>query len=84
MFICVFCSLRSQLSRYARTHSHTALYYSWLSFGHQFQERIGHGDKHSDSTQRSPVFLQVGGASALVTFIYVLFCVAPEVVRVLL
>ncbi|XP_030377532.1 myotubularin-related protein 2 [Scaptodrosophila lebanonensis] len=30
----------------------------WLSFGHKFQQRIGHGDnKHSDA-DRSPVFLQ--------------------------
>ncbi|XP_055857757.1 myotubularin-related protein 2 [Episyrphus balteatus] len=30
----------------------------WLSFGHKFQQRIGHGDgKHSDA-ERSPVFLQ--------------------------
>ena len=30
----------------------------WLSFGHKFGNRIGHGeDKHNDS-ERSPVFLQ--------------------------
>ncbi|XP_064636835.1 myotubularin-related protein 2-like isoform X2 [Lineus longissimus] len=30
----------------------------WLSFGHKFQQRVGHGeDKHSDA-DRSPVFLQ--------------------------
>lgn len=30
----------------------------WLSFGHKFAQRIGHGeDKHSDA-DRSPVFLQ--------------------------
>ncbi|XP_016967080.1 myotubularin-related protein 2 [Drosophila biarmipes] len=30
----------------------------WMSFGHKFQQRIGHGDnKHSDA-DRSPVFLQ--------------------------
>ena len=30
----------------------------WLSFGHKFGQRIGHGsDKHSDD-QRSPIFLQ--------------------------
>lgn len=30
----------------------------WISFGHKFQMRIGHGeDKHND-TERSPVFLQ--------------------------
>ena len=30
----------------------------WLSFGHKFGQRIGHGsDKHGDD-QRSPIFLQ--------------------------
>ena len=30
----------------------------WLSFGHKFGQRIGHGsDKHNDD-QRSPIFLQ--------------------------
>ena len=30
----------------------------WLSFGHKFAQRVGHGeDKHSDA-DRSPVFLQ--------------------------
>ena len=30
----------------------------WLSFGHKFSQRIGHGsDKHNDD-QRSPIFLQ--------------------------
>ena len=30
----------------------------WISFGHKFNHRIGHGeDKHSDA-ERSPVFLQ--------------------------
>lgn len=30
----------------------------WLSFGHKFAQRVGHGeDRHSD-TDRSPVFLQ--------------------------
>ncbi|XP_067949340.1 myotubularin-related protein 2-like [Watersipora subatra] len=30
----------------------------WISFGHKFDDRIGHGeDKHSDA-ERSPVFLQ--------------------------
>ena len=31
----------------------------WLSFGHKFGQRIGHGeDKHNDA-DRSPVFVQV-------------------------
>ena len=30
----------------------------WVSFGHKFRQRVGHGEeKHSDDT-RSPVFLQ--------------------------
>ena len=30
----------------------------WLSFGHKFNHRVGHGeDKHTDA-ERSPVFLQ--------------------------
>uniref|UniRef100_A0A5F8G7P3 Phosphatidylinositol-3,5-bisphosphate 3-phosphatase MTMR2 n=1 Tax=Monodelphis domestica TaxID=13616 RepID=A0A5F8G7P3_MONDO len=30
----------------------------WLSFGHRFQLRIGHGDKNHADADRSPVFLQ--------------------------
>jgi len=30
----------------------------FLSFGHMFQERIGHGDRNYDNQQRSPIFLQ--------------------------
>lgn len=30
----------------------------WLSFGHKFQQRIGHGDIHHSDADRSPVFLQ--------------------------
>ncbi|XP_019871397.1 myotubularin-related protein 2 [Aethina tumida] len=30
----------------------------WLSFGHKFQHRIGHGDDHHSDADRSPVFLQ--------------------------
>lgn len=30
----------------------------WLSFGHKFQQRIGHGDSHHSDADRSPVFLQ--------------------------
>eukprot|EP00117_Sycon_ciliatum_P027253 scpid50643/ scgid22187/ Myotubularin-related protein 2 len=30
----------------------------WLAFGHKFQQRIGHGDKHSGDEQRSPIFVQ--------------------------
>ncbi|XP_043275245.1 myotubularin-related protein 2 isoform X2 [Venturia canescens] len=30
----------------------------WLSFGHKFQQRIGHGDEHHSDADRSPVFLQ--------------------------
>lgn len=30
----------------------------WLSFGHKFQHRIGHGDNHHSDADRSPVFLQ--------------------------
>uniref|UniRef100_A0A8C8K0V5 phosphatidylinositol-3,5-bisphosphate 3-phosphatase n=1 Tax=Oncorhynchus tshawytscha TaxID=74940 RepID=A0A8C8K0V5_ONCTS len=30
----------------------------WLSFGHRFQLRIGHGDKNHTDADRSPVFLQ--------------------------
>lgn len=30
----------------------------WLSFGHKFQQRIGHGDNHHSDADRSPVFLQ--------------------------
>uniref|UniRef100_A0A2I3HII8 Myotubularin phosphatase domain-containing protein n=1 Tax=Nomascus leucogenys TaxID=61853 RepID=A0A2I3HII8_NOMLE len=30
----------------------------WLSFGHGFQVRVGHGDKNDADADRSPVFLQ--------------------------
>nr|CAD7574249.1 unnamed protein product [Timema californicum] len=30
----------------------------WLSYGHKFQHRIGHGDEHHSDADRSPVFLQ--------------------------
>uniref|UniRef100_A0A1A8GKD4 Phosphatidylinositol-3,5-bisphosphate 3-phosphatase MTMR2 n=1 Tax=Nothobranchius korthausae TaxID=1143690 RepID=A0A1A8GKD4_9TELE len=30
----------------------------WLSFGHRFQLRIGHGDKNHADVDRSPVFIQ--------------------------
>uniref|UniRef100_A0A8C7ZM18 Myotubularin related protein 2 n=1 Tax=Oryzias sinensis TaxID=183150 RepID=A0A8C7ZM18_9TELE len=30
----------------------------WLSFGHRFQQRIGHGDKNYTDAERSPVFVQ--------------------------
>ncbi|XP_023648320.2 phosphatidylinositol-3,5-bisphosphate 3-phosphatase MTMR2 isoform X1 [Paramormyrops kingsleyae] len=30
----------------------------WLSFGHRFQLRIGHGDRNHTDADRSPVFLQ--------------------------
>ncbi|KAL1491072.1 hypothetical protein ABEB36_011725 [Hypothenemus hampei] len=30
----------------------------WLSFGHKFQQRVGHGDDHHSDADRSPVFLQ--------------------------
>lgn len=30
----------------------------WLSFGHKFQHRIGHGDDRHSDADRSPVFLQ--------------------------
>ncbi|XP_028401912.1 myotubularin-related protein 2-like [Dendronephthya gigantea] len=30
----------------------------WLSFGHKFAQRIGHGDKNYSDDQRSPVFVQ--------------------------
>eukprot|EP00026_Physarum_polycephalum_P009588 Phypoly_transcript_09716.p1 GENE.Phypoly_transcript_09716~~Phypoly_transcript_09716.p1 ORF type:complete len:414 (+),score=31.41 Phypoly_transcript_09716:102-1244(+) len=30
----------------------------WLSFGHKFQQRTGHGNKNHSDDQRSPIFLQ--------------------------
>ncbi len=30
----------------------------WLSFGHKFAQRIGHGDDRHSDADRSPVFLQ--------------------------
>ncbi|CAK8683624.1 phosphatidylinositol-3,5-bisphosphate 3-phosphatase MTMR2-like [Clavelina lepadiformis] len=30
----------------------------WLSFGHKFAQRLGHGDKNHSDSERSPVFLQ--------------------------
>ncbi|NWH96744.1 MTM1 protein, partial [Tichodroma muraria] len=30
----------------------------WISFGHKFASRIGHGDKNHADTDRSPIFLQ--------------------------
>mmetsp|Transcript_6805 Transcript_6805/g.10429 ORF Transcript_6805/g.10429 Transcript_6805/m.10429 type:complete len:538 (+) Transcript_6805:389-2002(+) len=30
----------------------------WLSFGHKFHQRIGHGDKNYNDDQRAPIFLQ--------------------------
>lgn len=30
----------------------------WLSFGHKFAQRVGHGDDRHSDADRSPVFLQ--------------------------
>ncbi|XP_050507040.1 myotubularin-related protein 2 [Diabrotica virgifera virgifera] len=30
----------------------------WMSFGHKFQQRVGHGDDHHSDADRSPIFLQ--------------------------
>jgi hypothetical protein len=30
----------------------------WISFGHKFNERVGHANKSSEDEQRSPIFLQ--------------------------
>jgi len=30
----------------------------WLSFGHKFSTRCGHGDKNHQNSQRAPIFLQ--------------------------
>jgi len=30
----------------------------WISFGHKFAQRVGHGDKNHSDSERSPVFLQ--------------------------
>ena len=30
----------------------------WLSFGHKFAQRAGHGDDKHNDADRSPVFLQ--------------------------
>jgi len=30
----------------------------WLAIGHKFAKRYGHGDKHHDDKDRSPIFLQ--------------------------
>ena len=30
----------------------------WLSFGHKFQQRIGHGSNNHTDDQRSPIFVQ--------------------------
>jgi len=30
----------------------------WLSFGHKFAHRVGHGNEHHSDADRSPVFLQ--------------------------
>ena len=30
----------------------------WLSFGHKFSQRVGHGDKNHSDSERSPVFVQ--------------------------
>ena len=30
----------------------------WLSFGHKFQDRIGHAKDKANDAERSPVFLQ--------------------------
>jgi len=30
----------------------------WLSFGHQFQKRLGHYDKKHWDDQRCPIFIQ--------------------------
>lgn len=30
----------------------------WISFGHKFLQRIGHGDERHSDTDRSPIFLQ--------------------------
>uniref|UniRef100_A0A8B9HDS0 Phosphatidylinositol-3,5-bisphosphate 3-phosphatase MTMR2 n=1 Tax=Astyanax mexicanus TaxID=7994 RepID=A0A8B9HDS0_ASTMX len=30
----------------------------WISFGHRFQQRVGHGDQNHTDADRSPIFLQ--------------------------
>ena len=30
----------------------------WLSFGHKFADRVGHGDDKHNDNDRSPIFLQ--------------------------
>lgn len=30
----------------------------WISFGHKFSQRIGHGDRNSSDDQRAPIFVQ--------------------------
>ena len=30
----------------------------WISFGHKFSQRIGHGDRNHSDDQRAPIFLQ--------------------------
>lgn len=30
----------------------------WISFGHKFSERVGHGDKNYGDEQRAPIFIQ--------------------------
>eukprot|EP01133_Synstelium_polycarpum_P018609 gene18609-22269_t len=47
----------------------------WLSFGHKFAQRMGHGDaKHGDE-QRSPVFLQ------FIESIYQILCQFPKAIE---
>lgn len=40
----------------------------WLSFGHKFQSRIGHGDSNYNDSDRSPVFLQFLDCTAQLIF----------------
>lgn len=42
----------------------------WLSFGHKFQHRIGHGDDRHSDADRSPVFLQLIDAVWQVTTMF--------------
>jgi hypothetical protein len=30
----------------------------WISFGHKFSQRLGHGDRNHSDDQRAPIFLQ--------------------------
>jgi len=56
----ILCLAQIMLDPYFRTIEgfEVLIMKEWVSFGHQFSTRMGHGNKNDKDDQRSPVFLQ--------------------------